>query len=529
MKIKNIIYLLAIAGTFCCTSCNDYLDELPDNRAELDSESKIANLLVSAYPVNDYVLCAELSSDNVDDYGENNPHGGRFYEQLFNWEEVKESNNEDPSRIWSACYNAIAVANQALYAIDEMGNPTTLNACKGEALIARAYGHFVLVNMFSQHYTVEHGKTDLGITYMEKAETELNPTYKRNTVAEVYEKIEQDLEAGLPLIDDALYTVPKYHFNKKAAYSLAARFYLYYQKWDKAIECATVALGSNPTSLLRDNVSLADLPRDPLAKVSLQYVSASQKANFLLQTAYSQLGTLFGAYYTGSRFTHGAVIAKSETIQTDAPWGKYVSNKDKTKNTYYLMPWVYGGTNLDKVLLPRIPYLFEYTDAVSQTGYTRAVYAAFTAEETLLVRAEAYIMQKEYAKALNDMNMWVTNTVKNGTALTNETITAWRKGLNYFTPNNPTPIKELHPDFTVEEGEQEAFVQTLLYMRRHETLHMGLRWFDVKRYGIEVTRRVIESGAVSLVTENVLKTRDNRCALQIPADVISAGYEPNPR
>lgn len=529
MKMKNIIYVLAVAGTFCCTSCNDYLDEMPDNRAELDSESKIANLLVSAYPQDDYVLCAELSSDNIDDYGENNPYGGRFYEQLFNWEEVKESNNEDPSRIWAACYKAIAVANQALNAIEDLGSPASLDPCRGEALLARAYGHFILVNMFSQHYTKENSDKDLGVTYMEKAETELNPSYKRNSVAEVYAKIEQDLETGLPLIDDALYTVPKYHFNKKAAYSLAARFYLYYQKWDKAIECATVALGSNPSTLLRDNAVLSELPRDPLTKVSLQYVSASHKANFLLQTAYSQLGTLYGGYYTCSRFTHGAVIAKSETLQTDGPWGKYTSDKDKTKNTYYLMPWVYGGTNLDKVLLPRIPYLFEYTDAVAQTGYTRAVYAAFTAEETLLTRAEAYIMQKEYAKALADMNTWVANTVKNGKALTEESVMAWRNNYQYFTPDNPTPIKELHPDFAVETGEQEAFVQTILYMRRHETIHTGLRWFDVKRYGIEVTRRIIQSGAVATVTENVLKTRDNRCALQIPSDVVSAGYEPNPR
>lgn len=529
MKFKNILYLGMALGTLCCTSCNDYLDEMPDNRAELDSEAKIASLLVSAYPANDYVLCAELSTDNMDDYGESNPYGGRFYEQLFNWEEVKEAANDDPSRIWSGCYNAIAVANQALSAIEEMGNPASLNSCRGEALLARAYGHFILVNMFSQHYSPEHSATDLGVTYMETAETELNPNYERNSVAEIYERIEKDLEEGLPLIDDSRYTVLKYHFNKKAAYALAARFYLYYQKWDKAIECASVALTSNPLSLMRDNRALAALPRDPLGNVSNQYVSASHKANFLIQTAYSALGTLFGGYYTCSRFTHGAIISKTETLQTTAPWGRFVSAQDKTQNTYYLMPWVYGGTNLDKVLLPRIPYLFEYTDPVTQTGYTRAVYVPFTAEETLLVRAEAYIMQKEYAKALADMNVWVTNTVQRGEALNEENVIAWRNSYPYFTPTDPTPIKELNPDFAIEAGKQEAFIQTILYMRRHETLHTGLRWFDIKRYGIEVTRRVIQSGKVYQVTENVLKKRDNRCALQIPADVVSAGYQPNPR
>ena len=59
-----------------------------------------------------------------------------------------------------------------------------LSAAKGEALICRAYAHFVLVNVFCQHYDPAH-PDDLGIPYMEKAETELDPKYERGTVAEV--------------------------------------------------------------------------------------------------------------------------------------------------------------------------------------------------------------------------------------------------------------------------------------------------------------------------------------------------------
>ncbi|MFR4236410.1 MAG: RagB/SusD family nutrient uptake outer membrane protein [Alistipes onderdonkii] len=75
------------------------------------------------------------------------------------------------------------------------------------ALICRAYAHFVLVNVFCQHYDPAH-PDDLGIPYMEK-ETELDPKYERGTVAEVYAKIEKDIEEGLPLINDVIYSVPK--------------------------------------------------------------------------------------------------------------------------------------------------------------------------------------------------------------------------------------------------------------------------------------------------------------------------------
>ena len=70
MKKRNILLtLLAVAGMLTATSCKDYLDEMPDNRAELDSESKIISLLVSAYPENDYIFCTELGTAYVDEFG----------------------------------------------------------------------------------------------------------------------------------------------------------------------------------------------------------------------------------------------------------------------------------------------------------------------------------------------------------------------------------------------------------------------------------------------------------------------------
>lgn len=70
--MKNIL-LSALALTFALTSCNEWLDVMPDNRAEVDTAEKVEKLLVSAYPENAYIMLAELSSDNVDDFGEDSP------------------------------------------------------------------------------------------------------------------------------------------------------------------------------------------------------------------------------------------------------------------------------------------------------------------------------------------------------------------------------------------------------------------------------------------------------------------------
>jgi hypothetical protein len=86
----------------------------------------------------------------------------------------------------------------------------------------------------------------------------------------------------------------------------------------------------------------------------------------------------------------------------------------------------------------------------------------------------------------------------------------------------------LNPDFIVEEGAQENFIQAILHLRRIVTIHEGLRWQDVKRYGIEVYRRKVDGSFISLY-DDVLRKDDPRRALQIPKNVISAGLEPNPR
>ena len=50
MKTRNkIILLLALALTCMITSCESYLDTMPDQRTELNSVRKVKDLLMSAF------------------------------------------------------------------------------------------------------------------------------------------------------------------------------------------------------------------------------------------------------------------------------------------------------------------------------------------------------------------------------------------------------------------------------------------------------------------------------------------------
>ena len=94
-RILSVISIIVVAS-----ACDKFLDTMPDNRAEINSQSKIQALLTSAYPSTDYMLLTEFMSDNVDDYGSNNPYTDRFIDQVYAWKDITESDNEDSERLW---------------------------------------------------------------------------------------------------------------------------------------------------------------------------------------------------------------------------------------------------------------------------------------------------------------------------------------------------------------------------------------------------------------------------------------------
>ena len=525
--------LLPLAGGVGgLTSCNDYLDELPDNRMELTSIDKVQKLLVTAYPVNAPIFVAEYSSDNVDNYGEGNPNTSRFVDQVYAWRDVTESNNESPENFWTAAYAAIASANLALEALDELEataadgsyDATAFAEARAEALLCRAYNHFLLVNIFCQAYNRETSSQDPGIVYMTHSAEELDINPDRGTVAQVYEHIDSDLQQALPLVGSN-YKVAKYHFNQKAAYAFACRFYLYYEQWEKARDYANRCLGTAPGAMLRDWSYMATMTQT-FAALTQHYIDASLNSNLMLVTAYSSMGLVFGPYNYLSRYAHGKYLAENEDGEAQNIWGAA---------PFYQGMHTFAATNLDKTVFYKLPYLFEYYDAVSGTGYYRTVYPAFTADECLLNRAEASVMLGDYESAAADLTLWMQNIIDTDMTLTPQLIADFYNAVDYAYSDadgiKSTIKKHLNPKFDIgpEGGMREAMMQCVLGFRRIETLQTGLRWYDVKRYGIEIVRRVINAAGVPERRTDVLTTTDPRRAIQIPQRVRSAGVQPNPR
>lgn len=532
MKSKKILYntVVAVASVLTFSSCNDFLDTMPDNRTTMDSGDKIADLLTNAYPIGNDILVNELMSDNTDYYGATNPNGNRFGDEVYFWKDVMESSNDGPEVFWLEQYQSIAAANEALVDIDKLEathisseTRTKLEGLRAEALLLRAYGHFKLVTEFSKMYNSATADKDLGIPVSKKVET-LISKHTRGTVAEVYKAIDEDIQAALPLVNDN-YRVPKYHFNRKAAYAFAARFYLYYQKWDKVVECANQVLGSNPAAVLRDWQAMGKLARG-FEAYNQHYISADLSCNLMLTTKQSQVGVLFGPYIYYKRYSHGRYLGNMEDLNAQNIWGSA---------SYYVRPFTGAGNNYDICQVWKLPYMFEYTDPVLQTGRAHTVNVDFSTDETLLCRAEAYVMLKQYNKACDDLNMWMHNIMQTSVTLTPQLIKNFYNSVDYSYDDAAkmasTVKKHLHPAFTIdaEGSEQETMLQCVLGFRRIETMHQGLRWDDVNRYRIVIPRRTIGANGTPLKVTDWLKVDDPRRAVQIPYSIRQAGLEANPR
>ena len=298
----------------------------------------------------------------------------------------------------------------------------------------------------------------------------------------------------------------------------------WYEKWDKAVEYADKCLGSVPKTMLRDWEYQSTMTQD-IGAITEHYIDASLNANLLLLTGYSKVGLVFNNYYMYARYSHGSYIASHETCLAENVFGGSPSSD------YYMTPKVYAGTNIDRVIFWKLPYLFEYTDPVAGIGYYRTVYPAFTADECLLNRAEALVMLGKNDEAVADLNTWMHNIYKTDTDLTATKIRRFYNSINYSTWNKSTVKKHLNPAFEIgsESGVQEALLQCVLGFRRIETLLQGLRWFDIKRYGIEVERRVMNADGEPAEKTGELLKDDLRRAIQIPQKAIDAGIVANPR
>ena len=79
----------------------------------------------------------------------------------------------------------------------------------------------------------------------------------------------------------------------------------------------------------------------------------------------------------------------------------------------------------------------------------------------------------------------------------------------------------ISPDFVVS-AEAIPYMNCINDFRRYETALQGMRFFDLKRWGLPYSHTYIQDGVVSTIT---LEGDDPRRAIEIPWETMSAGME----
>lgn len=525
MRYNPIIRIAALALIAGATACGDFLDTVPDNRTEIDTETKLGKLVASAYPRANYAVNFNARVDFVSDkgygYHENLSNTDAFY-----WRDVASTAQDSPDYFWSACYTAIAHANEAVAAGARIATEGAVPFV-AEARIARAFSHFLLVTTFARFYDPATDNASPGVPYITEPEDIVIKQYDRSTVAKTYEKIEQDLLWGLEnLGSDAKYKVPRYHFNLAAANAFAARYYLFKGDFAQAAAYATnvipepskfVDLENGARNVAQTDAAgvyalnnfqpwLTDYASFSSNEIKAQYTKAENKSNLLLSDMVSSLAN----YANSWRYACMKDDINATVSAENATGGKWAY-----KPYYASVHWY----------VPKFRAIFVKSSVNANSGTYYIILPLLRNEEALLTRAEAEVHLNQPEKAVADMNVFARQRIKTYNEATH-CLTVERIH-NFYKKQVADPalfLNKYDPYGTASwTDERKALLLFVLDCRRNEFMWEGLRYWDMWRYRIPITHTTREG------VTNTLLPGDDRWMLQIPQEASLSGVAQNPR
>ncbi|ERJ59885.1 hypothetical protein M472_14025 [Sphingobacterium paucimobilis HER1398] len=429
-------------------------------------------IITGAYPGAEHFF-TELYTDNYRYYNftsYDNASVVTWFLPIYLWSDEYVPNGVSPDATWRNYYNYIYKANVVLEQVDgSEGDEKLKRSIKGEAHLIRAYCHFMLANIFAKHYHPANSSSDLGVPIVTAAEKDNNTIYKRNTVQEVYDFVEEEIFKGLELIDESTYKVPKHHFTTVSVYAFLSRFYLFKSNWEESLKYSNKVFDINYS--IRDVFTDFDMyfPTSQFGQFSYNYFSVG-KPNVLLMNYSLEWMSYFrsGFYGTEVRAAYAADDIRARLF---------------TYNNATYRNW-----NMAK-----------YKSVLSDNGNRYSDVPLFVLEEVIFNAAEANIKKQN-------------PDFETATRLVNDVI-----GKRYRNTTIP------YLNMSDYAGAEELF-NAVLIEKNKELCFEGIRWFDIKRLNIPIKHHD-GNKYVDLPAD------DLRRVVQIPLSERNANPDiiPNPR
>jgi len=396
---------------------------------------------------------------------------------------------------WQIYYKLINGCNLIKDYVEKVtGTEKEKNAMLGQVLFLRAFYYLKLVNIYAQPYNGSgvNPATAPGVPLILSSVVS-DERKKRNSVAEVYAQIEQDLLAAADLLKNN-YTLPNsFRVGHIAAYALLSRMYLYMgrnEDLDKAIQYANSVIAERPTlTILKSYFTSATA----FSNAGIYDINASQEIIW----GYGLNPTTQASYLTPNNFINlNPPFSVSNELSNLYDKGTGTTNQGDLRYVAYFAKY----TN-NSVQYP----LRSAKIGTTQNYGDRGIRAA----EVYLNRAEALIKRYKLSGNAADLTQALSdiNTLR---------LSRYDTRNVAYTPVNITNADALYAFYQDER-------------RRELCLEEGHRWFDIRRWAVPVTHTFIDANAVS--TTYTLNANSLIYALPIPYTAMENNYNlaQNPR
>jgi hypothetical protein len=253
-NIKKILLLIVFINIFISCSEEALEPTLADTvtiETYIYNENDLRAVLSGAYRAmaedqywgRDYIIFGELRADNVFANG----NSGRFT-TFGDMNYTPENGQVSTAYEWP--YKCIAFANITIKGVvsDPAANQQRVNHMKGEAHAIRALSHFDLLRVFGQQYVNNQGLGGLGVPYItvfKDGET----NYPRLTAGQTKDRIYQDLDTALSLMNPSFNNGGKFNITTHAVNAIKARVATYFGDTTIAKQACEAVINSGAFSI----------------------------------------------------------------------------------------------------------------------------------------------------------------------------------------------------------------------------------------------------------------------------------------
>lgn len=455
MKTRKLLFILyTLLFSVALSSCNDWLDVLPNNEQVTDNYWK-SKEDVEAVIASGYYYMRQCVPTMIK-WGE--LRGGTIYSSNGNDAKLQDFNMTPSHSLcdWSDIYKVIGMANSVIMYAPGVEDNTYYDAIRNahlaEAYFMRAYCYLLLVKNFKDVPLVRTAYVN------DNASFDLAKSSETEIIAQIKEDVKTALATGAAKGTYEEDWATKGRVTKWALYALMADASLWSEDYDQCVEYCDMILNASdafrPVFMSNTNdwytIFYPGNSNESIMELNWDYTTNQQSNNFSGLFTMSSSSTLKPTTVAVAKMKEETQALKDKGIVEDGRMGRmllatYVPDNGMllgwpTANQYLI--WKYYGTDVQDI-----------------TGGTRVHQDA----NFILYRVAEIMMMKAQALTMKGSSSWqeavsLINKIRNRAALDDY-------------------------DVNVSELDELTLLEEILDQKEMEFMAEGKRWYDLLWFG----------------------------------------------